>query len=213
MQADLFDFHTAPVSHEKTRPHVGGDRFRVTFNLEQALVGFIVLIVMNSFVFAWGVERGKAMARQAVAEAVSAADSGSVAGRSSPSDPSETTASGEETSVQQEAGAPQENKGEAGAQEVNTPNQAVIAASEPPAASGNYTIQVATYRTKSAAERFIRKLSEKGFHSFTIPSGGYIQVCVDRFETFFRAKQVLADLKVSGLAPSDAYVRPLKSLN
>ena len=72
---------------------------------------------------------------------------------------------------------------------------------------GKYTIQLATYYAKQDAERQLTKLKERGLNGFTIPSGRYIQVCVNSFASRQTATSMLMQLKADRIAPSDAFVR------
>lgn len=73
--------------------------------------------------------------------------------------------------------------------------------------SGKYTIQVITYTSQTAAQRAMEKFAEKGLKGFVIPTGKYLQVCVDYFESREKALASLRHLKMRGIAPPDAYVR------
>jgi len=75
--------------------------------------------------------------------------------------------------------------------------------------TGKYTIQIITFKTQSAVDRTIKKLSEKGYQGFVILSGSFLQVCVNGFETRQEAGRALVELKNHQLATKDAYVRPL----
>ena len=73
---------------------------------------------------------------------------------------------------------------------------------------GKYTVQLVTYMDQRLAEREVARLKSKGHEGFVIPSGRYFQVCVDYFENFLKAKDLLKQLRENGRYP-DAYVRPV----
>lgn len=72
---------------------------------------------------------------------------------------------------------------------------------------GSFTIQLATYRAESIAQKRIEALTSQGLEGFLIPSGSYYQVCVNGFSKKIEATQSLTRLKSKGIAPRDAYVR------
>lgn len=74
---------------------------------------------------------------------------------------------------------------------------------------GSFTIQLATYKAESIAQKKIESLSKQGLEGFLIPSGSYYQVCVNGFSKKVEASQSLTRLKSKGIAPRDAYVRAI----
>jgi cell division septation protein DedD len=76
-------------------------------------------------------------------------------------------------------------------------------------ASGKFHVQTVTYTSKAAAEQQLKLLSQKGYFGKILPRGKYQQVCVGGFETREQATQIMGQLKTSGLAPKDAYIRTL----
>ncbi len=75
------------------------------------------------------------------------------------------------------------------------------------APDGSFTIQLATYKAESIAQKRVEALSAQGLDGFLIPSGSYYQVCVNGFSKKVEATQSLTRLKSKGIAPRDAYVR------
>ena len=78
---------------------------------------------------------------------------------------------------------------------------------EEPKPVGKFTIQVVTVTSQAIAERELKKFTAKGHKGFVIPSGKYLQICVDGFESKDKASQRMKQLKTSGIVPQDAYVR------
>lgn len=72
--------------------------------------------------------------------------------------------------------------------------------------TGGYTIQVASYRTKSSAEREAQLLRKKGFSSLVLPKGSFSIVCVGNFSNKEGAQPFLSKLRVQY---QDCYVRRL----
>ncbi len=73
--------------------------------------------------------------------------------------------------------------------------------------AGKYTIQHVIYTTRSAAEREVLRLTQKGERAFIVPSGKYIQVCLAGFTTKKEADQYLKQLRTQKVIAADAYVR------
>lgn len=62
-----------------------------------------------------------------------------------------------------------------------------------PATTG-YTIQLATYQTKSYARKEMDTLNKKGISAFVLPKGAYTILCAGKFFDKQAAKQVLVEL-------------------
>ena len=75
--------------------------------------------------------------------------------------------------------------------------------------SGSYTIQMATYKTQSAAEKQVSKLTKLGHQAFVVPDGSLRLVCLDGFGSRQEASRALIGLKTRGMVPRDAFIRPL----
>jgi len=76
-------------------------------------------------------------------------------------------------------------------------------------AGKKYTIQMVTYTSRKLAEEAVEKLAKKGRRAFIVPSGKFMQVCVEAFESRDQASMILREFKSSRLVPPDAYVRPI----
>lgn len=59
----------------------------------------------------------------------------------------------------------------------------------------NYTIQVATYKTSSFAQKEAEKLNKKGFATMILQKGEYILLCVGKFLNKKEAELALKELK------------------
>lgn len=62
-------------------------------------------------------------------------------------------------------------------------------------ADANYTILVATYLTRTYAQREAEKLKQKGLQTLVLPKGKYIELCVGKFINKDEAKVILKELK------------------
>lgn len=77
---------------------------------------------------------------------------------------------------------------------------------EPKKNTGNYTIQIASYRTKNHAQEEAETLKRKGMASFVISKGKFNAVCVGNFPKQESARLLLTELKK---AYRDCYIRRL----
>ena len=189
MQGDLFGMPTMATHTPQTaQKNDFLERHRVTLRLDQALVGAIGLLVIYVLIFSFGVEKGK---RLGMAELKA-----------------ERT---KHERVMRELGGKLFSASTLEEKALPIAPAAPVAAEIPTMIrpTGRYTIQTITFKTQSAVDREIRKLAEKGYQGFVLPSGSFLQVCVNGFESRQEASQTLAELKAHRLAAHDAYVRPL----
>lgn len=176
------------------------DRHRVTVRFDQLLIVVIVFIISHTLAFSFGVEQGKNIVRRGQVTSAVSNPVTTVAQQVSPAYgiPSVLVAGEKpgpiviETSVKTESG----DKADALAEKKDK--------SLPP---GKFTIQLVTYTSQSQAEERIKLLLERGHKGFVIPSGKYLLVCVDGFDSRQAANHVLKNLRNMGDAPPDAYVR------
>ena len=66
---------------------------------------------------------------------------------------------------------------------------------EEPRSAQNYTIQIATYQTKTYAQKEADSLKKRGFAPLILPKGTYTIVCVGNFSDQKTAKPLLSELK------------------
>lgn len=188
MQGDLFTGQpTLTQTDNKPQKNDFLDRHHLMIRLDQGIVGLISLLVLYVLVFSFGVEKGKRCA----AEELRA-----------------------ERSKRERI--MEEFRGNmlASTQVIARPEpKAPLAMTDAGYPQGKYAIQTVTVTSKATAEKEIKRLTDKGFQGFLIPSGKYLQVCVAGFETRAKASETLMKLKSEGLAPRDAYVRNIPSSN
>ncbi len=199
MQGDLFGIPTLTASagsiHQKS---AFLERHRVTLRFDQALMALIALLVACVLIFSFGVEKGK---RLGMAELKSER--------------------AKRERIVRELSEKVFAKNSQGLLPLSNAQPAVAEPAKPQALTpvqvqdlltppvGKYTIQLITYNNKSAAEKEIKRLADKGLRSFVIPSGRFQQVCVDAFESRQKANEVLIDLRLRQIAAKDAYIRPI----
>jgi len=212
MQSDLFVFPSDPSAKPKTPKFSFLDRYRLTLRCDQVLLGVIAFIVLYVFIFSAGVEKGKGFALDELK-----AERGKrehmirelrerfgptfvkQVNLTEPEDAPEVTQAKISTVTEKP---PIKDISQ---EEVAKPQPKATQAPSYP--EGKYTIQLITYMTQSAADRQISQLSNKGHRGFIVPSGKYLQVCVNAFESRQKAMQGLLTLRSQGIAPQDAYVR------
>ena len=59
---------------------------------------------------------------------------------------------------------------------------------------GNYTIQVASYKTKESAQKEAATLKKKGLPALVLPKGNYVILCVGNFTNKEKAQAMIAEL-------------------
>ena len=207
MQRDLFQSAPGTASRlpQNQKDQAFLERYRLTLRLDQILVGVIGLLVLYAMVFSVGVESGKRIERRKHSKelpqgivSVSAA-----AGQLLGVDPVQTEGGGKTESPAAEG------PGTAVPPEglrirTDLPDQAETLPDKP---AGNFTIQIITYKTQTAADRHVQALTAKGLKAFAARNGEYLTVCVDAFESQQKAKSALKQMKSQGVVPADAYVR------
>lgn len=213
MQTDLFDLPPEPPIRQELKRFAFLEQKKLSLRLDQAVVIFIVFIVFYVLVFSLGVERGK---RYALAELLAAKSKGE---RGSAERSPQQGDQSEDASESQQSMAPVLPPGGENSEAMDEPAAVTV---EPPSekeeallavpkgrgpVTGPYTIQLVTYTSKHLAVRQVEELSKRGHQVFLIPSGEFIQVCVDAFPSKAEARRALSRFKANGLAPQDAYVR------
>jgi hypothetical protein len=73
--------------------------------------------------------------------------------------------------------------------------KAVILPSVPAEVISGYTIQLATYKTHSYAQKEAEALKKKGFLPLILSKSGYAVLCVGKFSSKESAKSLLSELK------------------
>lgn len=172
-----------------------GTQINVVFSHQSVIIIFICAIMLLVASFALGVEKGKLVSKN-----------------------SADTAQITIPPVVQEAN---ETRPAAATHErsVSTPDVADLQASEntvtvnaiaeqktPAVPSGNYTIQVASVKSESAAKSLAEILTKKGISSFTKPAGNYTVVLAGNFAKKEEAQQSLKELRKSY---SDCFIRKI----
>lgn len=184
-QFELFPGTTGePI--ENTAPRFIFSRIVLTF--ENVVVVFVFMIVSLIIAFSIGVERGRVRARMAHSVTQFAVP---VAVQT------ESVPSPEVMAVTM----PQNMTGLAQAAQGDLPSISVVAPimDQPAAAQKDvdkgYTVQVASYKKESMAEKEAINLKREGFESFTMQKGDYVIICVGKFTSQDKAKQMLSKLK------------------
>ena len=186
MQQDLFETPIAVTGAARLGPAPEKFDFlgslRLTLRFDQIVVVLIGLLAFYAVVYSAGVEKGRRISAAAAVLAVS----------ESPQTPS---------------AAPE---GSVPLHPVETASVAkTVPAPDPLQPAGSYTIQMATYKTQTAADRQAARFGKMGHQAFVVLDGSLRLVCLDGFESRQQASKALLGLKTRGIVPRDAFVRPL----
>lgn len=222
MQRDLFEVHPGFVSADKESKMATLERYRFSFRLDQLILVSILAIIAFVFIFSFGVEKGKQYSVSALKaehekrEQIVMELSAQIRRLMANQPELQNQARQPVAAIQAPAAAPSSES--SGSSLETLPAQessegSVQPSVETPAIAaqpqGKYTIQLVTYTSQADVDRQMKKLVDKGLAGFVIPSGDYLQLCVNAFENRSEAKKLLAKLQAEGLAPRDAYIRPI----
>ena len=201
MQTELFEISDPTTVSESEAPAKTSflETKLMTLRIDHTIGLLLIMMVVFVLSFAWGVERGKGSVRNSQAATTAT--------------PPALPETAQKTTAQEDVPTIAEKIANAPAATVPT-KLAVLPtpkAEKQPASgerpNGKYTIQHVIYLTQSAAERESKKLQQKGHRAFIIPSGKYLQVCLDGFATKKEADRALKMLRTQGTIAQDAYVR------
>lgn len=202
------------------------ERMKVTLRLDQIIVGMISLLVIYVLVFSFGVEKGKRFAlAELKAERLKRQTMVQELGQKI------LEMKGQEMTQLQAVNAAHLQSRQAAilgtrpavtqVQSMTpvvttaTPVATTVSATAPgtpasAALSSGFTVQTVTFNSKAQAEKSIQTLASKGQEAFLIPSGRFFQVCLGKFASKQEATAKMAQLKASGVAPKDAFIRSFK---
>ncbi len=215
MQKDLFGTAAVAAMPDTMSAKISFlDRYRMSVRLDQALFLLIGLLVIYVLVFSFGVETGKryAMSELKAERLKRERMVDELRDKVFPPQPALTASAsslnsqkGELHSVpaSETAAAPVETVSPV----VEAPQQPIQTATN--AQNRKFTIQILTIASKAAAEKEVKRLSEKGMSGFIISRGKLNEVCVNGFDSHKQALQQLKELKTQGMVPADAYVRSI----
>jgi hypothetical protein len=181
-------FSETKIGHE-TKTHLPNSLLTYIWGYEKAILIIICFIITGIVSFSLGVEKGKNVVASKVnsyldlAVKIDERSSGQVA----------TTQQSRKPIIEKQLPVPLEKQG-------------VINPAEIKESIRNYTIQVASYQTKSHAEKEATTLKKKGFSPLVLSKGRYAVLCVGNFSNRERAKSLMPELKK---LYSDCFVRRL----
>lgn len=215
MQKDLFGTAAVAAMPDTMSAKISFlDRYRMSVRLDQALFLLIGLLVIYVLVFSFGVETGKryAMSELKAERLKRERIVDELRDKVFPSQPVLTsTAAVDNSKNALTAAAVSETPSavtaaaEAAQTAVDAPQQPIQTATH--AQNRKFTIQILTIASKEAAQKEVKRLSEKGMSGFIISRGKLNEVCVNGFDSHKQALQHLKELKTQGMVPADAYVR------
>lgn len=188
MQHDLFESPAAvvgpvPLGKNSERIDFLGS-FRIALRFDQLVIVLIGLLAFYAVVYCVGVEGGKRAARPSIS--LSPAVKTPIKFASTP-----------EVLITY------------GAVEVSSTGPKPDLSNAKIRPAGSYTIQMATYKTQSAADKQIDKFIKRGHQAFVLADGSLRLVCLDGYASRQEAGKALQLLKTRGIVPHDAFVRSL----
>jgi cell division septation protein DedD len=215
---------TVSTSDDINRPHFL--TARLTLSVENLVILTIAGIMFLLFAFSLGVERGRGLALQA--SGTPASDEKAFMGDDKAvADMMVSTKADKKASEAKAAlSKPEKSKTElsvpaektkdggmlgrvlAAYQDKKKTPEATAVTSSQPKSSGGYTVQVASYKTNTSAQREAATLKQKGFSDvFIVPKGKYVILCIGNFQRkeeadFFGQKKLKSryqDLRVRSL--------------
>ncbi|MFC1703405.1 SPOR domain-containing protein [Candidatus Omnitrophota bacterium] len=175
-------FRGAKESHQEQSKRNFIDIFRISLNPEHVVLGAVFLILTVIISFSIGVEKGK-----------------TVVAKENKAVPLEQPVA-TPVPVTQKTGPTQEA--------ISTPpvEEAVATIKTKEIKLGKYTVQVASFKKESFAEKEAQRLQKLGHEILVMPKGKYNIVCVGNFETKKEAERLIGTLKKQY---NDCYIRRL----
>ena len=170
-QLELF---SKPSGYFSKKTENSGAFLRQIWKYEKAILFTIVFIIISLFSFSLGVEKGKKIS------ALKANAHLDMANNLPEKDGSRAVDS---SRLREEAAPPKAEKS------MLAERKAIKDAGQ------GYTIQVATFRTKTYAQREAESLKKKGFLSLVLAKGNFNVVCVGNFYDQKQAEPLLSKLK------------------
>lgn len=217
MQKDLFGGAIAaavlPTQSESKTDFL--QKYTLTLRLDQAIIAVLTLMVAYVLVFSFGVESGKRFAmaeikaERSMRERMARELGEKIFANSTAAAGGATVTPAVSADLSKSKNAPAVKAFEVSAAvktETSAPAKEAVETSK---AGGRFAIQTVTFTSKAAAEKHIKLLASKGYQGSIIPKGKFQQVCVTGFENKEKASQAMTKLKSQGLAPKDAYIRPI----
>lgn len=188
MQFELFPSASPePLAQQRTRLLIE----RVSFSLENLVIASIAVIIVMVLSFSFGVERGKRVVRQkpmAQPSVLPAADANMIQEATSPTDTpvSQAAALSQPQDILEESG--KTIPGTISAQpEQSAPVEISV--------DKFYTVQVASYKKMTRAEKEAINLKDKGYETLVIPKGEYSIICIGKFALETQARDFSKKLK------------------
>lgn len=175
-------------------PRTEPAQINVVFSHQSVIIIFICAIMLLIASFSLGVEKGKLVAKNTLAQEKGLAVTAALETKTTI--PQTTVA----LTAPAAAGTPQETA------ETQKLVPAITNHDPTPATGDGYTIQVASLKSASAAKNLSETLAKKGISSFTRASGNYTIVLAGNFSKRDEAQQGLKTLKKTY---TDCYIRKI----
>lgn len=181
-QRDLFADYKPKKAFLKNDNIVPKTKFSLTLSLEKIVFLSIAIVMAMVALYAFGVERGKALNVQAPLPAQVQKPAAAQVTKPAP-------AAVPQAALAAQAMATTDPKIQA---------QGAIAAAKP------YTVVAATFARREWAEKEIERLKKSGQEAGVYQSSGYFLVCIGSYQTKDEAKEALSKIRTSY---KDAYLR------
>lgn len=160
-------------------------RLNISVSYEMLIISLIGLVLTTSIIFSLGVERGRNL------EFVEASDNGArVVAETKPKE-SQTQSTEKPVEIQKQS-------------EIKSKEEEIKKITPVPSEEKPFTIQVASFRTRTLAEKELLRLKNIGYSSDVLRKGKFFIVCVGAYGKKELAKQTLRNLKQ---IYKDCYVR------
>ena len=178
-QKELFEEYRPKRHFPKSENMVPKTRFSLTLSLEKAVFSSIAIVMVMVVVYAFGVEKGKALELRAPAAQVAKTIKSVTTG--GPNTPSHEAPAAEHATAASQA------------QAVSSPGQLK-----------GYTIVGATFTRKEWADKEVERVKKSGYDAAVYQSANFFLVCIGSYQTRDEAKLALSKIRS---AYKDAYLR------
>ena len=173
-----FEFFANTQEHREAGKRDFADCLRINLHPEQTIIGIVFIVLVFIFSFSLGVERGKALSAH-MPRIIEVHEDQLIAEPTPQSPPAEI---------------------------VTTANESAIPGQPAAVEIGKYTIQVASFKTGTYAEKEADQLKKSGHETVLLSKGKHVIVCVGNFTTKQDAQRYLGKLKNKY---NDCYIRRL----
>lgn len=182
VQLEIFPSSNSNLNESEKRPNQFLSRI---WNYEKTILIIITVLIVSLVSFSLGFERGKKSSLRAKPLPNVVAQSSNIK--------EEKKASA--ITVDDDATKDKKDGITEGTLEIALVSNKLTAPNQIQANQKNYTIQVATYKSKSFAQKEAERLKNRGFQPLIVSKGTYTELCVGKFLSQSEAKNFIKELK------------------